>query len=114
MKNTTNTSKGIEPEIGSDEWMIAQGFRKATPEERKECRKFMKRESWISILVGMLRQNKIKREGAVQLAWQTGASFVPDGHREEGQPHTPQSEGTVSVGCSPQTATSQIVHCQGF
>lgn len=95
--NIMPTTRPIEPKTGSDEDMIRHGFHRSSPGEIKHYGKFVKREGFFSIVLGLVAsraraQRATKQNGRFVLLQTEGLIFPHDRQRPD-QSDNAQSEG---------------------
>lgn len=101
--STTNTGKFIEPRVGSDEDMIRHGFHLSSQSEIQQYGKFLNREGFFSIAIGVVRRclprgaKTTWPEVVVISASQTEGSNPLPCHQEQRQFGTRQTEATSTV-----------------
>src|SRR4029453_10137202 len=107
-----NTTKRIEPRLGSDDDMRQWGFHRATSYEQARYGRHVNRESTFSILMGLFHRlglpDSTKRvvPQANFVVWQTAGSTSSVVRRSSRRPHigqTPESSIAGFVGESDET-----------
>jgi hypothetical protein len=118
--STMSTTKTIDALIGSDEDMIIHGFHPSSQTETQEYGKFLNREGFFSIAIGLVRRRifrsgQSKRAAKILLvsAWQTGGSYPLPCHQPPHQSGTRQSEATSTVVFEEQSGQFRMTDLRG-
>jgi len=82
--------------------MLQRGYHPATKEERKKYGKFVNREGFFSIVIGLMRRlgkgrRNVKQPRVVVVAWQTGEQISPLDRQSQDQSYTRQNEASSTA-----------------